>query len=86
MGEEKYYIQDSRSHTGNCVMWWKHDNCGYVTNIKEAKVWSKEAAFRQHEMRDTDIPWPKDYIDTKTRPTVDFQYLDKGVAFPKETP
>ena len=71
----QFYLQDSRDYVGNDVLWWKKDGKGYTTDLREAEVYSKDAAVRQHNCRETDIPWPKDYIDARTRPAVDMQYI-----------
>ncbi|MFI9653940.1 hypothetical protein ABGV17_04310 [Guyparkeria sp. GHLCS8-2] len=78
--EELYYLQDSRTFVGNDVMWWAKDGKGYTTDLRKAHVFTKEAAVRQHNDRETDIPWPKDYIDARTRPAVDHQHVDQDVA------
>lgn len=72
---EEYYLQDSRSFVGNDMLFWKKDGKGYTTNLREAHVYTKDEAVSQHQCRETDIPWPKDYIDAKTRPAVDVQYV-----------
>ena len=74
---EKYYLQDSRTYIGNDVVWWAKDSKGYTTDLSKAAVYTKEAAEVQHRMRETDIPWLKDYIDQKVRPTVDMQYISR---------
>jgi hypothetical protein len=75
-----YYLQDSRSYVGNDVLWWAKDGNGYTTDLSKAHVYTKAEAISQHESRETDIPWPKDYIDGKTRPAVDMQYIKRDEA------
>jgi rubrerythrin len=58
------------------MTWWK-DPAGYTTDLSLAKVYTQEEAQRQHNARETDIPWPKDYIDGLARPTVDMQKAKK---------
>lgn len=74
MSEALYYLQDSRNCVGNNVLWWGTDG-GYTSDLSKAKVFTAEQAQRQHDTRETDIPWPKEYIDGKTRPAVDMQYI-----------
>ena len=62
-----YYLHDSRSYVGNDVLWWALDGKGYTTDLSEAQTYTEKAAQRMHNLRSTDIPWPKDYIDQKTR-------------------
>lgn len=71
----RYYLQDSRSYTGNCPMWWAKGGNGYVTRLDEAHRYTLEEAMKQHRMRETDIPWPCAEIDALRRPTVDIQHM-----------
>lgn len=77
--EELFYLQDSRSHVGNDVLWWSKEG-GYTTDLSKAKTYTQEEAQRQHDSRRSDIPWPKAYIDGKTRPAVDMQYIKRDEA------
>lgn len=79
--DDKFYLQDSRSYTGNDVIWWAKDGRGYTTDLSRAHIYTRDEALRQHKSRETDIPWPKNYIDAHTRPAVDFQYIDRKEAF-----
>ena len=74
-----FYLQDSRSYVGNDVLWWAAHG-GYTTDLSKARLFSIDDAQRQHNVRETDIPWPKDYIDAKTRPAVDMQYINRSEA------
>lgn len=76
---DEWYLQDTRQHVGNDVLWWGMPG-GYTTDVRKAQVFTRDAAYRQAKVRDTDRPWPKAYIDGKTRPAVDFQYLDHAEA------
>ncbi|TCS35839.1 hypothetical protein EDC30_109138 [Paucimonas lemoignei] len=78
--EELFYLQDSRSYVGNDVLWWAKDGNGYTTDLSKAHVYTKAEALALHESRETDIPWPKSYIDGKTRPAVDMQYIKRSEA------
>jgi hypothetical protein len=77
---ELYYLQDSRSYVGNDVLWWAKDGKGYTTDLSKAHVYDRAAALAQHNSRPTDIPWPKAYIDVRTRPAVDVQYIKRKEA------
>lgn len=74
-----YYLQDSRTYVGNDVLWWAKEG-GYTTDLRKAQVYTKADAVSLHEDRATDIPWPKAYIDAKTRPAVDMQYIRREEA------
>ena len=76
----EFYLQDSRSYVGNDVLWWAKDGNGYTTDLRKAHVYTQDEAQRQHNSRPSDIPWPKEYIDAKTRPAVDMQYIKRADA------
>jgi len=88
---DEYYLQDSRSFVGNDVLWWAQSGNGYTTDLRKAKIYTREEAQAMHAARPSDIPWPKEYIDGKTRPAVDFQYLSRvaisaaGITIAKQT-
>ena len=75
----EYYLQDTRQYVGNDVLFWR-DGGGYTTDVSKAEIFTEERAFRQHDCRETDRPWPKEYIDEHTRPAVDHQYIDYEMA------
>ena len=77
-----FYIQDSRQTVGNDMLWWCPGGGGYTTDMRKAGTFTREEAQRMHDSRPTDIPWPKDYIDAKTRPAVDVQYVKRSEALP----
>ena len=80
MSEQLFYLQDSRGFVGNDVLWWRKGGSGYTTDLREAETYSADEARRMHYLRDSDVPWPKDYIDTKARPAVDFQHIKRAEA------
>jgi hypothetical protein len=75
-----YYLQDSRSYVGNDMLFWAKDGKGYTTDLRRAEVFTQEDAITRHRSRETDIPWPKEYIDARTRPAVDMQYVKRDEA------
>lgn len=77
---ELYYLQDSRSYVGNDMLFWAVDGKGYTTDLRKAQVYTKDEAVAQHRSRETDIPWPKEYIDARTRPAVDMQHVKRADA------
>jgi hypothetical protein len=77
---DEFYLQDSRSYVGNDMLFWAKGGNGYTTDISKAEVYTKTRAVAQHQSRISDIPWPKAYIDAKTRPAVDMQYVSKKEA------
>jgi len=77
---DEFYLQDSRSYVGNDMLFWAADGKGYTTDMRKAEVYTREKALAQHQCRETDIPWPKAYIDARTRPAVDMQYVKRDEA------
>lgn len=75
-----FYLQDSRSYVGNDVLFWAIGGNGYTSDLRQAQVYTREEALRQHQVRETDIPWPCDYIKGKTRPAVDCQFINRAEA------
>lgn len=73
--DDGWYLQDTRSYVGNDMIFWAKDDRGYTTDLRKAEVYTREAAFRQHAARNSDLPWPKAYIDSKSRPAVDAQFV-----------
>lgn len=71
----RFYLQDSRSCTGDNMMWWALGGHGYTSSVENAQPYTLEKAMRQFEERGFDLPWPADYIDALKRPVVDSQYL-----------
>jgi len=86
MKEQLFYLQDNRQYVGNDLLWWAKDGRGYTTDLSKAEVYTKKQAFSQNHCRETDTPWPKDYIDGKSRPAVDHQYIDREVAMQEVDP
>ena len=75
--EKLYYLQDTRGYVGNSMLWWKQDNCGYVCDIREAKVFTK-AQLKTRRLSisakdDNKRAWPKDYIDKRISYHIDIQ-------------
>lgn len=90
---ELFYLQDSRTFVGNDLMFWAAGGNGYTTDLSKAHVFTRAEALSKHAVRPTDIPWPKAYMDARTRPAVDFQYVKikdalagTGIVLVKEKP
>jgi hypothetical protein len=75
---EEYYLQDSREYVGNSILWWAKGCNGYVCDIRNAHVFTKEEALQRHSSRGTDIPWPKEYIDAKISNHIDRQHCQSS--------
>lgn len=70
-----FYLQDSRSNVGSRAMFWREGG-GYTSNLDESEQFTRERAVRQYECRETDLPWPVDYVRALAQVGVDFQDLD----------
>jgi hypothetical protein len=75
-----YYLQDSRSYVGNDVLWWAKDGKGYTSDLSKAHIYTQDDAMAKNRCRPSDIPWPCNYINEKTRPAVDMQYIKHSEA------
>jgi hypothetical protein len=75
-----YYLQDSRQYVGNAILWWAKDGAGYTCSIEKAHVYTFAEAYNQHTERITDIPWPKDHVDARTKLIVDIQNVTHAEA------
>lgn len=75
--EQLYYLCDYRNITGNCLMFWrKGKGCsGYTYNLDDAAIFTESDAMKIHKNRKTDVPYPKDIIDSISHPHVDHQDL-----------
>jgi hypothetical protein len=74
----EYFLQDTRSYVGNCPMWWGGSG-GYTSRIDKARRYTFDEAMRQHECRDTDVPWPCSEIEPLKRPTIDVQEMPRSI-------
>jgi len=54
-----YLVQDSRSYVGNCMLFWRAESAGYACDLNDCGTYSGSEVLR---MRETDIPWPEDFI------------------------
>lgn len=81
MSDDLFYLQDSRGSgtVGNDLMWWCKTG-GYTTNVDAAQVFTRADAIAQHHSRETDIPWPKEYIDQRLRRVCDIQNTKRSEA------
>jgi hypothetical protein len=75
--QDLYYMQ-TKGYSGDSLLWWRQGKHGYTVDIKQAHVWSKTDAFRQHECRpDQDFPWRKEYIDAHLQHSVSSEHVSR---------
>lgn len=79
MDADRFYLQDSRSNVGSRAMFWKMGG-GYTTNLGEAEQFTRAEAVKQYECRETDLPWPVNYVRALAEVGVDHQYLNRSEA------
>ncbi|HDZ3392112.1 hypothetical protein [Pseudomonas aeruginosa] len=70
-----FYLQDSRSNVGSRATFWRAGG-GYTTNLDEAETFTSAHAVRQYKCRETDLPWPVDYVRAWVEYGVDHQDLE----------
>jgi hypothetical protein len=74
---EAFYLQDSRTTVGDRLMFWAKDAKGYTSDLSKAHVYTREEAEGQHRSRESDVPWPKGYIDARSQRACDCQYVKR---------
>ena len=72
----EYLLQNGWS--GNSPLFWKLGSCGYTTDISQAQVFSKKAAYNQHRARQADKPWPLNIVKRHAVMTVNFDKVPSG--------
>lgn len=79
---DEFYLQDSRDHAyvGDGLSFHAIDRKGYATDLSKAMVITREEAIATHARRESDIPWPKAYVDARARVGVDCQYVTLSEA------
>lgn len=76
-----YFLQDTRSVVGNCMVFWAKDCCGYTTNLEDAHLFTLDEAIGH---RSTDRPWPAEQMWKLSKPRVDVQDLPRKKVFPEK--
>jgi len=75
---KKYYIQrEASGYVGNCLLWWKHNNCGYTCDLSEAKVFDEnDPRFIDAMTSSKYRAWEKGYVDEVATIHVECENLD----------
>lgn len=76
---DRFYLQDSRSNVGSRAMFWRNGG-GYTSNLDEAEQFIRGCAIGQYESRETDLPWPVEYVRALAEIGVDHQYVTRSEA------
>ena len=80
MTERRYYIQDTRTIVGNCVLWWGKNSCGYVCDLSLAGIYDESEARRIAASRGTDRMVPVEVADAIAVRHVRDDALDAAIA------
>jgi hypothetical protein len=72
-----YYMRDTRQVVGNCILWWGKNNSGYTCDLDRAEVYPEDVAMSMHRSRASDVPYPKDLMDSIAYRHVDHQVVDR---------
>lgn len=68
-----YYVQDTRSFTGNNVTWWCPKGAGYTSHIAHAGKFTLGEGWS----RETDVLWPCEVVDQLWLHHIDMQHLHR---------
>lgn len=72
----QFLMQETESRSGGSfATWWRHDDCGYTTDINSARLFSFEEAQKQNQMRHTDIPVPFEVLKSKATRSINMEKL-----------
>lgn len=72
--DDQFYLQDNRSQAYVCdrLLFWCFSGSGNVTGLGKAQLFTQDGAC---DHRDTDIQWPRAYVDARARVGVGCQYV-----------
>ncbi len=76
LDDKEFYLQDTRQYLGNSMMWWGKERQGYTDNPTKAHVFTGKELREGGFDRDSDVAWPKEYIDSIITHCVDMQNAD----------
>lgn len=69
--ENLFYIQDTTKTENGQVYWWKKNSFGHTSDLKKAETYTLKQAMIHYKNRNSDLPWPVEYILNKTKLTVE---------------
>ena len=84
MSKEMFYVMETRTLVGNCVLWWCADAKGYTCDLDKAGQYTKEQV---EGMRATDVAVPILMADRAAVTHVRRDHLGQaGLKFLRPTP
>ncbi len=66
-----FFIQDKRKTKNGIVSWWAKNSFGHTTDLAQAEKYTLKEAYKHYQNRETDLPWPVDYILQRTQITIE---------------
>ena len=81
MNKEYYIERHASGRVGNCLLFWKRDDNGYVCDLKDARIFTEEEASELIE-KDGGVKytaWNKHELDIISAEHVDHQKLRDGM-------
>lgn len=83
MAELLYYIQNvERGYCGNSVYWWKEDDNGYTLDIRVAKKFTHDEAWKLVNGRNKYKMFLVSHIDKLVQHHIDIQDLNANRKIP----
>lgn len=79
--DNQFYLQDSQEYIGDGLSSWALGG-GHCTDLARLEVFTRSGAIRHHEDRESDLPWPKAYVDARAYTGIDCQYIREEDAVP----
>lgn len=81
-----FYLQNTEAKLGTRITWWGES--GYTSNLDLARVFTKDEVIAQHQERESQVPWPVEFVLPKAHTAVDCQYVSEQntAALPANTP
>lgn len=73
--ETKLWVIQS-GYVGNHMLFWRGNNCGYTTNLSDARLWSELDAKKQADQREEDIAWPLSYLYQAVEQCINLERVD----------
>jgi hypothetical protein len=74
-----FYIRDARDKS-EMALWWRPEGKGYTYHVDEAGLFTDEEVQKITRSRSTDVPVPREIVETAMRPIATRSNLEKASA------